>query len=360
MILRLASIVLIASLPSPGAGYAPRQDLDAGRYLKALADAEGILKGEPGNALAWAARSEALTALVRLPEALEAAGKAMALKPALADALLARGLARGGMAVQQRNLGSLRGIANAMDDLKSAAQADPTLGTAWMSLGLAYEQVPGILGGSTRKALECAHYLRKVDPVRGDVLQGTILAMDGQWQEARPWFQRALAAAPADPDVIYAYLDSLGARTTRKVLGGPEQKRQQALEALRLLPAARNQARPLTAICDALLDADRVEDAWRIAEQALPASDAPSLLRLQLGKIAARSGRHLEAGLAALDQVLREPLEGGTGGYGAAHWRRGQILAALGRKDEARDAARMALRLDPKDAKAARLLKDLG
>ena len=356
---RFASFVIIATLPALGADYAPRPDLDAGRYLKALGDAEAVLRAEPGNALAWAAKSQALTALVRLPEAGEAAQKALALKPGLADALLARGLVRGGVAVQQRNLSSLRQIADAMDDLKAATQADPTLVTAWMTLGLAYEQVPGILGGSTRKALDCAQSLRKVDAPRGDLLQGTVLTMEGKWPQALPCFHRALAEAPGDPEVIYGYLDALGTRETRKVLGDAEQKRLQAQEAMRLLPAARNRARPLTAICDALLDADRADDAWRLAEQALPSTDSPSMLRLQLGKIAARSGRHLEAGLAMLDQVLREPLEGGTGGYGSAHWRRGQILQRLGRKDEARAAAQAALRIDPKDNKAARLLKEL-
>jgi predicted negative regulator of RcsB-dependent stress response len=82
-------------------------------------------------------------------------------------------------------------------------------------------------------------------------------------------------------------------------------------------------------------------------------------MRLQLGKIAARSGRHLDEGLAALDQVLREPLEGGSGGYGSAHWRRGQVLKALGRKAEAKAAAEAALQIDPKDPKAKRLLDDL-
>jgi tetratricopeptide (TPR) repeat protein len=356
---RFASFVIIATLPALGADYAPRPDLDAGRYLKALGDAEAVLRAEPGNALAWAAKSQALTALVRLPEAGEAAQKAMMLKPGLADALLARGLVRGGVAVQQRNLSSLRQIADAMDDLKAATQADPTLVTAWMTLGLAYEQVPGILGGSTRKALDCAQSLRKVDAPRGDLLQGTVLTMEGKWPQALPCFHRALAEAPGDPEVIYGYLDALGTRETRKVLGDAEQKRLQAQEAMRLLPAARNRARPLTAICDALLDADRADDAWRLAEQALASTDSPSMLRLQLGKIAARSGRHLEAGLAMLDQVLREPLEGGTGGYGSAHWRRGQILKALGRKDEALAAAQAALRLDPKDAKAKRLLEEL-
>ncbi|MDR3671512.1 MAG: tetratricopeptide repeat protein [Holophaga sp.] len=354
-----STIVLMATLPAWGADYAPRPDLDAGRYLKALADAETILQGEPGNALAWAAKSQALTALVRLPEATAAAQRAVELKPGLADALLARGLALGGLAVQQKNFSSLSRITNAMDDLRAAVAADPTLVTAWMTLGLAYEQIPGFFGGSTRLALASAESLKKVNGPRGNILQGTILAMEGKWGDALPCFNRALAAAPTDPEVIYAYLDALGSRETRKVLGDAPQRRQEAQEALRLRTAAGTRARPLTAICDALLDADRVEDAWRIAQEALPTCDAPSLLRMQLGKIAALSGRHLEAGLAALDQVLREPLEGGTGGYGSAHWRRGQVLKYMGRKAEARAAAEAALRLDPKDSKAQRLLKEL-
>lgn len=191
-------LLVICALPSWAGEYAPRPDLDAGRYLKALADAEAQLRHQPANALAWAAKSQALTALVRLPEALEAADRALALKPGLADALLARGLARGGVAIQQRNLGSLRRIADAMDDLKAAVEADPRLATAWMSLGLAYEQMPGFLGGSTRRALECAQSLKKADAPRGDVLQGTVLALEGRWGEAQPCFNRALAAAPKD------------------------------------------------------------------------------------------------------------------------------------------------------------------
>ena len=61
------AIVLLATLPAQAAGYAPRPDLEAGRYLKALGEAEERLKQEPDNALAWAAKAQALTALVRLP-----------------------------------------------------------------------------------------------------------------------------------------------------------------------------------------------------------------------------------------------------------------------------------------------------
>jgi tetratricopeptide (TPR) repeat protein len=333
--------------------------LEAGRFLKALAEADAILKRDPNSSLAWAARSQALSSLMRFPEALDAASKALATDPGSADALLARGLARAGAAVQQRSFSSLRGAGDAMDDLRAATAADPALVPAWMSLGLGYEQLPGLLGGSTKRALQCAESLRKVAPAKADALQGTILSMEGKWPEARNYFGRALATAPNDPDIVSAYLDALGSKDTRKQIGDASQAQQEAFEARRLLEPVKDRARGVMAVCDALLDAGQGEEAWKIALASLPTSDAPSLLRFQLGKIAAKSGLHREEGLSALDQVVKEPLEGGSGGYASAHWRRGQILRDLGRKDEARAAAQAALRLDPRHRGANDLRESL-
>jgi len=338
----------------------PRPDLDAGRYLKVLADADARIRSRPDDALALAARSQALSALVRLPEAMTAARRAVELDPGSPEALLARALASAGLAVQKRNLGSISGVTGAMDDLRAAVKADPNFAPAWMTLGVAYETLPGfILGGSTKKALACAETLKNLNPAQGWVLQGTVLSMAGRWPEAQGAFGTALALAPRDPDAVYAYLDALGSRETRKALGDAEQKRRQAQEARRLLPAVKGNARAVCAICDALLDAGQAEEAWATAEAALPGADAPSLLRLQLGKLSARSGTHREQGLASLDRVLKEPLEGGTGGYAAAHWRRGQILQAMGKLAEARADAQRALAWDPGHTGASRLLKDL-
>ena len=339
--------------------YDPRPDLEAGRYLKALAEAEAQLKADPRNALAMAAKSQVLSSQQRFTEALAAAESALALQPRLADAILARGLARAGTAVQQRNFSSLRNATGALDDLEGATRADGRMVTAWMSLGLAYQQLPGLLGGSTRKALACAAKLKAVNLARGETLQGMVLSMDGHWREAEPCFQRALALAPADPEVVYGYLDSLGSRETRKHLGIGEQKWRLAQEALRLLPPVKTRARALEAIADALLDAGQAEEAWRIAKEALAQVDAPSLVRLQLGKLAARSGLHREEGLAMLEQVIREPLEGGSGGYPSAHWRRGQILKELGRNGEAKAAAQAALKFDARHPGARKLLESL-
>ncbi|WP_306600605.1 hypothetical protein [Geothrix sp. 21YS21S-2] len=344
-------------MPALVAGtYDPRPDLEAGRYLKTLRGAETRIQAEPGNALAWAAKSQALTAMQRFGEGLAAAEKALVLAPRLADAMMARGLAKAGLALQQRNPGSLNRALGAMKDLEAAAKADPRLATAWMTLGLAYQQIPRIMGGSTQKALACAGSLRSLAPARGELLQGVVLAMGNRWVEAEPCFDRALAQDPADPEIVYGYLDALGSRNVRRYLGETEQKHRLAKEARRLLPLVKTRARAIEAIADALLDAGQPEEAWSISKAAIDQTDAPSLVRLQLGKLAARSGLHQEEGLAYLEQALREPMEGGSAGHAGAGWRKGQILKALGKHEEARMAAESALKLDPKHPGATRLL----
>ncbi len=348
---------LLLTLPALAQGYAPRADLEAGRFLKVLAEAEARLKVQPTEALAWAARSQALAALLRWPEALESADRAMALQPRLGEALLARGLARGGMAVAQRNLGSLRGLGRAMDDFREATEVDPTLIRAWMSLGLAYQQLPGLLGGSTRKALACAESLRAVSRAKGDLLEGLIRSMDGDWGRAEGAFRRALQAAPGDPEVATGWLEQLDEKAALRALGKDGKNQLLRSEALRLLPGLRRQAKGVEAVSEAFLNAGLPEEAWKVAEAGLPEVEAPSILRLQLAKVSARSGLHPNEALRHVDQALAGPMEGGSGGLPALRWRQGQILKALGRREEARAAASEALRLDPQHRGARALLE---
>ncbi|MBK9797963.1 MAG: tetratricopeptide repeat protein [Holophagaceae bacterium] len=336
-----------------------RADLDAGRYLKVLSDSEQRLRQDPNDAPAWAAKSQALSSFLRFGEARAAAERAVNLKPGLADALLARGLARAGEAIKQRDLGSLRGAMGAMDDLRAATEADPNLAPAWMSLGLAYELLPGLLGGSTRKALRCADRLRAIAPARGDLLQALILVEEDKWREAEAWFLKALAKAPQDPEVVGQWLDALDRRPAKRALGEAGKNARLLAEAQRLLPGVGSSARGIIAVSDAHLHGGQPEQAWKILQEHLGQVEAPSLLRLQLGKVAAVSGLHRPEGLAALEQVLREPLEGGSAGLPGAWWRKGQLLRDLGRKEEARKAAQEALKLDPRHRGARELTEDL-
>lgn len=348
---------LLLALPALAQGFAPRGDLEAGRFLKVLGEAEARLAVAPGDPLAWAARSQALAALLRWNEALAAADRAVALQPGLADALLARGLARGGVAVAQRNLGSLRGLGRAMDDFRAATAADPSLVRAWMSLGLAYQQLPGLLGGSTRKALACADSLRGVSRPKGDFLEAMVRSLDGDWGRAEALFQRALQGAPGDPELVTGWLEQLDEKAALRALGREGKNARLRSEAARLLPSIRHSAKGVEAISEALLNAGAPEEAWKVAEAGLTQVEAPSILRLQLAKVAARSGLHRAEGLAQADLALRAPLEGGSGGLPALHWRRGQLLKALGRAEEARASARAALALDPHHRGAQALLE---
>ncbi|HEX7553934.1 MAG TPA: tetratricopeptide repeat protein, partial [Geothrix sp.] len=201
---------------------------------------------------------------------------------------------------------------------------------------------------------------RAVAPARGDLLQALILVEANKWAEAEPCFQRALKQAPQDPEVVGQWLDALDSGPAKKALGEAGKNARLLAEAPRLLPGVRTRAMGVVAVSDAYLHAGQPETAWKTAQEHLAQVDAPSLLRLQLGKVSASSGVHREEGLAALDQVLREPLEGGSSGYPGAWWRKGQILQALGRKDDARKAAQAALKLDPKLRGAKELLEKLG
>jgi predicted RNA polymerase sigma factor len=155
------------------------------------------------------------------------------------------------------------------------------------------------------------------------------------------------------------WLDALDRRPAKKALGEAGKNARLLAEAPRLLPGVRTHARGVIAVSDAYLHAGQPETAWKVLQDHLGQVDAPSLLRLQLGKVAATSGLHGPEGLTALDQVLREPLEGGSSGYPGAWWRKGQILRTLGRKDEARKAAQETLKLDPKHRGARELVSQL-
>jgi len=81
---------------------------------------------------------------------------------------------------------------------------------------------------------------------------------------------------------------------------------------------------------------------------ALPRQEL-SLLRLRLGKVFAASSLHRAEGLRALDQGLREPLEGGWSDSPGAWWRKG----------EARRVTPEALNLGPKRLGAREFMDSL-
>lgn len=79
----------------------------------------------------------------------------------------------------------------------------------------------------------------------------------------------------------------------------------------------------------------------------------------QVGRNAARSGQHLDRGLAALRRCLALPVPPGTAPHSAAQWRIGTLLEKKGEIEGARAAYKAALQIDPKFAPAADSLRNL-
>ena len=97
--------------------------------------------------------------------------------------------------------------------------------------------MPALLGGSTRKALQCAESLKQVSPAKGDLLRAPSCRWKSAGRRRKPCFQKALAKAPSDPEVVAGYLDALGSHETKRALGESEQRRRLAADAGACCPA---------------------------------------------------------------------------------------------------------------------------
>lgn len=93
---------------------------------------------------------------------------------------------------------------------------------------------------------------------------------------------------------------------------------------------------------------ERWDDARALGDAAVDADPDDLVASCQQGRLAANPGTRLDAGETALRRALAaDPLPEGLA-RAAAHWRLGQVLDRLGRRDEAIAALAGALRLDPK------------
>lgn len=102
-----------------------------------------------------------------------------------------------------------------------------------------------------------------------------------------------------------------------------------------------------------------LDDAFAVCAKAQEAAPDSTRAHYQFGKVALLSGRELENGLSHLDQFLAKPADKDGPTWADAHWRKGNILAALGRKAEARTEFETALKLNPAHPGATKDLKSL-
>jgi tetratricopeptide (TPR) repeat protein len=201
--------------------------------------------------------------------------------------------------------------------LEKAVALEPTNVKFRLGLMQYYAGAPGIVGGGKDKALAQVEAMKTINPGAWQFGLGLLAKIDKNDVETVSHWKAAVAADPANDQYAIALI-------------GTYFEKKNFAEAKQAIAAFQS----------------RKPDSM--------------LAKYQLGKYAALSGTDVELGLQNLDAILASNIAPDGVSLGGAHWRRGQILEKLGRKDEAIAAIRKAVALEPalKDAKAD--LKRLG
>jgi tetratricopeptide (TPR) repeat protein len=190
------------------------------------------------------------------------------------------------------------------DAYQQAVTLDPEHLDARHDLMQYYVMAPGILGGDSDKALEQQREIARRDAVMGKLASATLAQHDDRSKEAETLAREALALDPA---------------------------RARSRISLSLLLAGDERWAEIRTLWDEVLARDP-ED---------------RLAHYQLGRLAAISGEQPDAGLAHIDRYLAAPEQSDYMSEAGGHWRRGQLLEKLGRRDEALQAYERAVALQP-------------
>jgi Tfp pilus assembly protein PilF len=163
LLLFLAAPAAAAELPPPVATV--REALDAERWDEAIAAGESAVKELPESAVAhlWL-------------------GKAYGQKAIRASLFTQLGWAK-----------------KCRTEFEKAVALDPKSAEARGDLVQYYADAPGIAGGGIDKAKEQVRAIEALDPARGALMNGYVLAHEKKTAEAEAEFRRALTLRPDDP-----------------------------------------------------------------------------------------------------------------------------------------------------------------
>jgi tetratricopeptide (TPR) repeat protein len=212
-------------------------------------------------------------------------------------------------------LGYAKAVRKAFD---RAAELDPKQIEARMGLIQFHLQAPGLAGGDEDLVPALVQQISAIDVGAGYRAQALVKQVADDQAGAEVLYRKALTHNPADVDA-------------------------------------------LTTMVSLLTTAKKVADAEVLVNAALAKEPNNQKIQYQKAKCAALGGNDPAAGLAIVDSILtaNPPVEGIS--LPGAHWRRGQLLERLGRKDEAIKAMERSISLDSniKEVKAdlARLRK---
>ena len=289
---------------------------------RALAAAEALVEANEGNARAWILLTRAQLRRGQDVEAVESAEQAVELAPDDAQAQFWLGNALGNRIGQVNMLRKMAMAPDLRDAFEAAVRLDPALLDAREALIQFYLNAPSAMGGGAEKAaLQVAEIARR-NPVRGHLAQAGIHRFNKDQAAVARSIDAAVAAAPRLPQ------DDIDSRVGVAINLVALERHDQALAFLQL---------------------------WAAAQ---PQVAAP---HYQLGRLAAISGQHVDAGVAGLKRYLDPALAKRDMDPSPANawWRLGQIEAKGGDAAAARTAFETALKLEPDHAEAKKGLAAL-
>lgn len=174
-----------------------------------------------------------------------------------------------------------------------------------------YLQAPGVAGGGRDKAEATLPEIDAIHPSFGQLARGQMASANKDMAGARRHFEAAVEADPAS-------------------------------------------ARARMALANLHLREQRNAEARAVWQQSLQLQPDDVYAIYQLGRLAAITGEELEAGLQQLDRFLAVEDKPSDLSIEGAHLRRAQILAKLGRTDDARAALQLATTGDKQVAELAK------
>jgi tetratricopeptide (TPR) repeat protein len=240
-------------------------------------------------------------------------------------------------------------------------RAEPGDAVLWRALGEAYGEKARAASVLTRLryAKKCrAAFERSVELAPDDIDSRTALftydmeapaIAGGSAARAR---EEAEAIAKLDPGRGHCALGAL--RHHEKDYGGAEAEYRRALE---LEPENAEARAGLAAL---LLEQSRFDESRRYWSGLVDDPELGAMAHYQLGRISLASGTRFDEGAEHFRLYLASPPSPGAPSWADADWQLALVYEKLGRKDEAIDALRDALKRDPGHGPAKKDLKRLG
>lgn len=278
-----------------------------------FADAESLTPAPPADTATEVAD---LLARNQIEKAYETALRWHEAEPQNARAAYWVGSTAGQMAMRSGMFKAMGLAKESRKGLEQAVALDPKLVDAQYALMQFHLMAPGMMGGDEDEAIAIAERIAALSPVEGHRAKAQL-----RWSE----------------------------KDAEGYLRGNQ-------EALALAPAHRD---ALGVVVSNLLGKSDFDGAKTIIDKAREADPASAAVRYQYVKWVAVSGRETETGLAEIDALIALPRYPDRFSLPAAHYRRAQLLAKLGRKDEAILAYQSSLALEPNWEVASKELEAL-